>query len=176
MSAVHNFRESLAVADYQANAPWWEEVYRRAFVDFKAMHRVTEDGWAQRGGIDRQVILSGGRIVRVEEKVRYEDYPDILLEYWSNYERRTEGWASKALAVDYIAYAFVPSQRCYMFPADLLRRVFRENGREWIVAGRERRGGFREVKAKNVGYTTYNVAVPIHILMKKLSESIVVEW
>jgi hypothetical protein len=37
--------------------------------------------------------------------------PDFLLEYWSDYERRSPGWIEKDLACDFIAYAFVPSRR-----------------------------------------------------------------
>jgi hypothetical protein len=43
---------------------------------------------AQRGGIDRILTLECGRTYTVDEKVRMEDWPDILLERWSDEARR----------------------------------------------------------------------------------------
>jgi hypothetical protein len=38
--------------------------------------------------------------------VRAADWPDILLEQWSDEERRKPGWVQKPLACDFVAYAF----------------------------------------------------------------------
>ena len=51
-----------------------------------------------------------------DEKVRAEDWPDILLEQWSDEDRRAPGWVQKPLACDYIAYSFAPSGVCYLLP------------------------------------------------------------
>lgn len=166
---VHDFQASLRRSQEQADAPWWGEVYRRAFPDFDGMHCVRDDGWAQRGGIDRVVVLRSGKTVTIDEKVRDKDYDDILLEYWSDYERRTKGWVAKELACDFIAYAFVPSQTCYLLPALALRRAWREHWRHWVET-------FRRVEARNRGYTTVSVAVPIDELFLAIDAALRVQW
>src|ERR1043165_1536712 len=119
---VHDFNESLAKSHAEQDAPYWQIVYRKAFGDrLQTIQNVRNDGWAQRGGIDRLLMLTDGTVLKVDEKVREKDWPDVLLEIWSDRDRRKEGWALKDLTCDFIAYAFVPSQTCYLFPWQLLR-------------------------------------------------------
>ena len=166
---VHDFQESLARSHAEAEAPWWIEVYRRAFPGLQSAVCVRGDGWAQRGGIDRVLTLGSGKTLAVDEKVRERDWPDILLEYWSSVEHRKPGWIAKDLACDFLAYAFVPSQRCYLLPFPTLRRAWTVNGREWV-----RRYGHRD--AKNHGYTTRSVPVPTAVVMAALSGAMEVSW
>ena len=173
---VHNFSDSLKKSKAQENAVWWEPVYRKAFPGFVQMMSVRNDGWAQRGGIDRVITLSSGKVITVDEKVRYTSYPDILLERWSDREKKTPGWMQKNLAMDFIAYAFVPDQRCYIFPFVQLRAVWKANGNTWISKAEKNKDGFRVVLADNVGYTTESIAVPIPELFSALHEAQVVDW
>jgi hypothetical protein len=166
---VHNFKDSLRKSAEQANAPWWIEVYREAFPDLESSVCVRDDGWAQRGGIDRVLTLASGRTITIDEKVRDADWPDILLEYWSDRDRKTKGWVCKDLACDYIAYAFIPSQTCYLLPFLTLRRVWRQNHKEWVSK-------YQKIKAQNPGYVTVSVAVPTEILMSSLSDAMLVRW
>lgn len=173
---VHNFSDSLAKSQAQAEALWWEDVYRRAFADFDTMTCVRNDGWAQRGGIDRVVNLTSGKTINIDEKVRDGDWPDILLERWSNRVAKTPGWVQKALATDFIAYAFVPTQRCYLLPFLTLRKAWQRNGRDWIAKAEAKQDGFSVVLANNGTYTTESVAVPIGELLSALSDAMVIEW
>jgi len=134
------------------------DLYRKAFPSLVSAVSVRNDGWAQRGGIDRVLTLACGRVYTVDEKVRSHDWPDILLEQWSDEERRAAGWVQKPLACDFIAYAFAPSRRCYILPVAPLQRAWRQNGRRWI----ERHG---QRRARNVGYVSANVPVPVGELM-----------
>jgi hypothetical protein len=169
MTVTHDFMQSLAKSNAHADAPWWLEVYRLAFPSLLASVSVREDGWAQRGGVDRVLTLSSGRTISVDEKVREKDWPDILLERWSDEAKQKPGWIQKPLLCDYIAYAFIPSQRCYLFPTLLLQRAWRLSGRDWITAYGERR-------AQNRGYVTVSVPVPIPVLLAEIANSVVVEW
>lgn len=108
------------------------DIYRRAFPKLASAVAVRDDGWAQRGGIDRVLTLECGRTFAVDEKVRTSEWPDILLERWSDKERRIPGWVQKPLACDFIAYAFAPSGVVYLLPVQLLQRAWRLNGKEWI--------------------------------------------
>jgi len=166
---MNEFRRDLAWSHQQSDEPWWEQVYRAAFTDFAAMHDVRDDGWAQRGGIDRQVFLSDGTVLKIDEKARRTAYPDFFLEYWSDEARKVPGWVAKPLTCDFIAYAFVPTQTCYLLPFQILRAAWRDNRREWIAS-------YGSKKAKNPNHTTVGVAVPIPVVLEALSSALTVKW
>lgn len=172
----HNFAESLALSHEHEDAPWWSNVYGQAFPGYLSAVSVRKDGWAQRGGIDRVVTLASGKTLTVDEKVRSKSYGDIALEQWSDMGRKSPGWMQKNLACDFIAYAFIPDERCYLFSFPLLRRAWLENGRDWIQFARDSEGGYRFVDAKNGGYTTRSIAVPIPDLLSAVSQAQVISW
>lgn len=177
---VHNFDRSLRVSDEHADAPWWGAVYREAFPTMQAMVRVRQDGWAQRAGIDRQILLADGTKITVDEKVRTVDWPDFALERWSDARARTPGWVQKQLACDFIAYAFVPSATCYLLPFQTLRRVWRRHGEEWIKCAERNLDGFRLIYAENQGsgraWTTESLCVPRGRLLAALMDAMIVTW
>lgn len=166
---VHDFKHSLELSQSYADAPWWFEVYREAFPDLRAAVNVRDDGWAQRGGIDRVLTLASGKTLNVDEKVREENWPDILLEYWSDEARKSPGWVAKDLACDFIAYAFVPSQTCHLLPFQTLRRAWRLNCKRWVA-------DYKRIEARNSGYVTVSVAVPTKVLLSALSDAMTVSW
>lgn len=165
---IHDFYTCLKRSHAYSEASWWQQVYNNAFGECK-LTSINEDGWLQRNGIDRLVEIKGGRVVSIDEKVREKDWNDILLERWSNRERKTPGWVQKPLRCDFIAYAFAPSQTCYLLPFLTLRTVWARNGREWIRK-------YPKILARNYNYTTECIAIPIDILMKKLGDAMKVEW
>ena len=164
----HDFAESLALSNAYADAPWWLDIYRRAFPNLVSAVSVRDDGWAQRGGIDRVLTLACGRTFTVDEKVRTNDWPDILLEQWSDEARRVPGWIQKPLACDFIAYAFAASQRCYLLPVVPLQRAWRLYGRQWIEY-------FGQRRARNRGYVSTSVPVPIEVLMRAIVQAMIVQ-
>lgn len=165
----HRFAESLAISEEYAGASWWMDVYRSALPRLASAVSVRNDGWAQRGGIDRLLTLSCGRTYSVDEKVRTRDWPDILLEQWSDEERRRPGWIQKPLACDFIAYAFAPSGTCFMLPVVPLQRAWRQHGRHWLSVYGTRR-------ARNPGYTSTGVPVPREELLRAIAEAMIVRW
>jgi len=166
---LHSFAESLARSHHQADAPWWIEVYRQAFPSLVSAVSVRDDGWAQRGGIDRVLTLSCGRTLTIDEKVRERDWDDILLERWSDEGRRIPGWVQKPLACDFIAYAFIPSQTCYLFPTQTLQRAWRLFGQQWVET-------YPAKRAQNRGYVTVSCPVPIPILKSAIADAMIVGW
>jgi hypothetical protein len=169
MGKVHDFAVSLELSHQHADAPWWLDVYRSAFPNLSSAVCVRSDGWAQRGGIDRVLTLESGKTLTVDEKVREKDWPDILLEYWSDRDRRIPGWVAKDLACDFIAYAFIPSRTCYLLPFALLRRAWQINRFHWVKE-------YPEIRAENKGYTTVSVAVPTAVLIQAINDAMVVSW
>lgn len=173
---LHDFQESLARSHEAEDAPWWKDVYSRAFPGFLSMVSVRADGWWQRGGIDRVITLRSSKTIYIDEKVRAKDWGDIALERWSDREKKTPGWIQKDLACDFIAYAFVPSQRCYLFPFLTLRKAWLLEGRRWCELAEEKSGGFSVVLAPNRGYVTESIAVPTDILLATIRQAMVVSW
>lgn len=147
----------------------WEQIYRLAFPTFQQMADIRADGWAQRSGVDRLVILGSSKTLKIDEKVRRKDRSDILLEYWSDEGNKKPGWIAKDLDCDYIAYAFLPSRRCFLLPFQPLRRAWHDNRARWV-------GRYFQVRAQNPGYTTVSVAVPILVLMDAIKSALVVNW
>lgn len=173
---VHDFNEQLAWSHSQADQPWWAEVYRKAFHNLATMTLVRNNGWAQQGGIDRLLTLTSGRCLTVDEKVRRHDYGDILLERWSDRDRRKAGWVQKDLACDYIAYAFSLTGRCYLLPFPTLRSAWRQFGEQWIFNAELELDGFRFVEAQNRSYVTQCVAVPTSTLLDAMRSVMIVEF
>lgn len=165
---VHDFQSSLALSNSYSDAHWWLDIYRRAFPTLVSAVSVRDDGWAQRGGIDRVLTLACGRTYTVDEKIRTNEWPDILLEVWSDEARRLPGWVQKPLACDFIAYAFAPVRRCYLLPVAPLQRAWRQHGRAWTETYGRRH-------ARNPGYLTASVPVPIPVLMREIMRAMVVQ-
>jgi hypothetical protein len=172
----HNFATSLALSKETEDAPWWDEVYSRAFPGYLSAVSVRDDGWAQRGGIDRVITLKSGKTVTIDEKVRFKDWGDIALERWSDRSRKVPGWMQKDLACDFIAYAFVPTKTGYLFPFLTLRRAWALHGREWCELAESEQDGFKVILADNGTYVTESIAVPVAALLTAVREAMSVSW
>lgn len=166
---INDFHADLAWSHEQSDLHMWEQVYRSAFPTFASMRTVKQYGWAQLAGIDRLIDLRDGTSLKVDEKSRRQSWSDVLLEVWSSEERKTPGWMEKDLSIDYLAYAFIPDRTCYLLPYQSLRRAWIQHRDEWI----ER---YRPVRAKNPGYTTVSVAVPISVLLEAIKNAMIVYW
>jgi hypothetical protein len=163
---THRFRDSLALSESYGDG-WWLPIYRRAFPSLMSAVAVRNDGWAQRGGIDRLLTLACGRTYTVDEKIRTEDWPDVLLERWSDEAARSPGWVQKPLAADFIAYAHAPAATCVLLPVPALQRAWRQHGRQWI-------GLYGQRRARNASYTSVSVPVPRGVLMQAIVEAMFV--
>ena len=166
---IADFDKDLKFSQEQASQPWWSDVYRQAFPDMVAMTDVRWDTRLQFAGVDRLIITSAGRVWRIDEKVRREDYGDILLEFVSNDKTGLPGWAVKDLECDFIAYAIRPTCRCFLLPIVPLQRAWRLHSAEWLKT-------YGKKHAKNKGYTTLNCPVPFIELMRKISEAMYFCW
>lgn len=155
------------MSERHADSGWWLETYRRAFPRLQSAVPVHRDGWAQRGGVDRVLTLTCGRTYTVDEKLRADDWDDVLLEQWSDESRKVPGWIQKPLACDFIAYAYAPSGRCYLLPVAPLQRAWRQHGRTWVAQYGQRR-------AQNPGYVSVGVPVPRPVLMRAIADAMLI--
>lgn len=165
---VHKFREQLQWGEAQSYESFWDAVYKKAFPTMVNHMQCLGASSSQRMGIDRVIHLNNGKTLYIEEKKRREVYPDILLEYVSVDKTGAPGWMEKDMLVDYLAYAFMPTKRCHLYPFPILRRAWIEHRDDWISR-------FRTVKAENEGYTTLSVAVPIGVLRMAVSSASVID-
>jgi hypothetical protein len=187
MAEPHDFSAQLAYSHSQADAPYWQEIYQQAFPDMIACLDLRHDGWHQRAGRDRAVILSTGRSVFIDEKVRRKVYPDIAVEVWSTYPKdglepyparpgATPGWGAKPLDCDFLAYAFAPSRTCHLFPFLGIRAAFDKHRLMWRDKATCEEDGFGWAVAPNGRYNTISIAVPIRILQDCVNDALTICW
>mgnify|MGYP006953698882 CR=1 FL=1 len=131
MNTAHNFTADLERSHSITGAAFWEDLYRGLFPDLQAIHAHNEDGQGQRAGVDRTVILSSGKTLWVDEKVRYRDFPDIALEEWTDFDRGIPGWIQKRLLCHYFCYVNLPGGKAYLLPTEQTQQAWREHSDEW---------------------------------------------
>jgi hypothetical protein len=185
--SIHDFDRQLAYSHRHADAPYWQDVYRQAFPDMATCLDLRHDGWHQRAGRDRAVVLTSGRMIYIDEKVRRRAYDDIAVEIWSTYPLNGEppyspvpgavhGWGAKPLDCDFLAYAFETLRVCYLFPFLGVRAAWAKHARMWIGKATEEEDGYRWVEARNGRYKTISIAVPIGILQQCMNDALTVCW
>lgn len=184
---VHRFADSLAYSHSEADAPYWLEVYQQAFPDMVDMIDLRSHGWHQKAGRDRAIVLSTGRSLYVDEKVRKKVYDDISVEVWSVYPRdghqpwrpvagAQPGWAVTPKDCDYLAYAFKPTQTCHLFPYFSIRAAWTKHGGTWIAKAQADEDGYRWVAADNRDWWTVSIAVPTQAFRAYIEDSLTITW
>jgi hypothetical protein len=164
-----------SINDFRTDLAWSHNVnHDKAFDDFywdvfghlglKSIERV-EDMRLQRLGADKILHFMSGRRHYIDEKKRRSNWQDILIEHYSNWEKKIPGWVEKPCLTDYIVYGFVNSNLVYLLPFLPLCMAWHTHKEGWI----ER---FTYVPARNAGYTTYSVPVPPAVLLTAMQESI----
>lgn len=161
-NVVANFGDDLKFSADLSDEPAWLDYYKRLFPNLQAAVQINRDCPMQRHGVDRILHLGNGQTITVDEKKRRKTWVDVLIEYWSNYERKTIGWTfDRDKVCDYIAYAIPKRQRCYFMPFPILRLAAYARGKEWSDK-------YKWSKAPNRGYTTWNVGVPWPVVSAEL--------
>jgi len=164
----NEFKADLAYSLSPEHDQIWTSAYKNAFPTFVERLPVS-DLKLQKRGVDATLVMRGGKTVLVDEKIRRSVYSDILLEYWSNEEKRVPGWIAKDQLCDYLAYAFEPTRRCYILPFLQLRKCWWDNRHSWVKE-------HRVIHAQNPGYTTVCVAIPTKVLLNNVLRSMVVDF
>lgn len=165
-----SFKRDLAWSLEAGHEAFWDAVYRKAFPS-TARTQIITDLKLQRLGVDRLVVLSNGIELTIDEKKRsMSDTGDILLEYRHEGQYNAEGWMEKEATIDYLAYAFIPDRRCYLFDWRMLRRAWCQHKDEWLLR-------YQHIKSdKNDGrYVTWSLAVPTPILQRAVLSASVIE-
>lgn len=185
--SIHDFADQLAYSHKQADEPYWQQVYGQAFPDMVSSVDLRQDGWHQKAGRDRAVVLSTGRTLYIDEKVRKEAYDDIAVEVWSVYPRQghrpwspvsgaVPGWAAMPKDCDFLAYAFEPTRTCHLFPFFGLRAAWEKHGATWRTKAEQSEAGFRWILADNERYWSVSIAVPTPVLRSAINDALTITW
>lgn len=164
-----NFKERLGQSQ-RADITTRLDRYYLARFQCVRVERRDDDLSFQRAGNDLVLHFADGTDQTVEEKIRFRtrpdgtDYPDVLLETISNDVTQTPGWAIKPFAADWLCYYRVHSDITLLFPGDAVRAAVRLHIEEW-------KQRYREKPAQNVGYRTWNVAVPDSVFLAAVDEA-----
>ncbi|MBE9194236.1 hypothetical protein IQ219_02590 [Synechocystis sp. LEGE 06083] len=86
---------------------------------------------------------------------------DIALEFYSDFDRKIPGWVCKPLDADYIAYAVLPLGQAVLLPVPQLQQAWLKHSAGWLEK-------FFIAQAKNKGYTTHSVCVPLGIVFSAI--------
>ena len=168
MNKVNDFYERLEFSQKAGHEDFWQAIYKKAFPSMEFAKLCSDKCQGQFLGIDRVIYLKSGKTLFIDEKKREKDYPDILLEYISNNTTNSQGWIEKDLLIDYLAYAFMPSKRCYVLPWELLRRTWIKHKTRFIEK-------FPKIEAQNEKYKTISVAIPIETLLNCIKAAMVIQ-
>ena len=174
VSSPRNFHDDMGWSLTGRHEPFWNAVYHKAFPNL-VQTELCSDIPRQKQGIDRLLYLSNGKTLTVDEKKRKKVYGDILLEVISNEAYGTPGWMEKDLSIDYLAYAFMPIQRCYLFPWPMLRRAWCQYGDKWRSEYGTRRSSTDVEETGKIVYWTVNVPVPIEVLRRAVSTAAIID-
>jgi hypothetical protein len=133
----HDFQESLQRSHAAEDLPIWQSIYGKAFFGIVEIVNHRHDREQQRRGIDRSIRLDSGKVIFVDEKIRWRNrktnrvYEDIALEYVSDRHRDIAGWVCAPILADYIAYAIAPLGICHLLPVLQLQQAWRTHNEEW---------------------------------------------
>ena len=171
---MNEFSECLAFSHAAEDLVVWEEVYRKAFHNFVSMESNHTNMELQRLGVDRTILLSTGKEILVDEKVRGRSktgrvYTDIALEYISVDTTNAPGWVCKSLIADYIAYLIAPQGICHLLPVIQLQAAWRKCGEAW-----KREFGTRY--AINPKYKTLFCPVPAKTLWPEIGKEFRIQF
>lgn len=160
---INYFNRDLEYSLEQREEELFDNFYFRVFpeLDNKRDNIIfVTDIKLQKKGIDKILILNTGQKISIDEKKRRENYNDILLEIWSNYENKVKGWLFTSCC-HYIVYAIMPTNKVYLLPMILLRKAWRSHEFLWIKS-------FPKIIAKNPNYNTISIGITPNILLSAI--------
>ena len=160
---MNDFKTDLEYSLEASDLDMFDNFYKRIFGKSLLKVEIVTDRVLQFRGVDKILHFASGKTLMIDEKKRRKDYGDILLEIWSNTETKTRGWVYKPFT-DYICYAIMPANKCYLLPSVLLKLWVKENFAQFDTF-------FRKVEAKNEGYVTTSYAIPTDILLEGLKQT-----
>jgi len=157
---MNDFKVDLTYSLDENENKLFDNFYYNRFYGLREIELV-KDIELQRQGIDKILNFDNGKKLYIDEKKRRKDYGDILLEEYSDYDRKIEGWLSTAKKTDYIVYAIMPTKIVFVLPFLVLQSAYKRN---YEILSQECKRHF----AKNDGYITSSLGVSYSLLFSML--------
>ena len=138
---------------------WIDDFYRKVVIKIKLNENIA----LQKQGVDKII-----EPLHIEEKIRFSDYGDILLEEYSNWERQVLGWMMKDnTKTDVLSYVVLPSHKIWLYDYSKLKNLWDNNYLDWL-----KKYGRKKAKTTNengeILYHTSNIPVPESELTESL--------
>lgn len=166
---MNDFHTDLSRSKVESGKEYWNVIYQTLFPTMISQSIHDNDMEYQKRGIDRLLFLEGGKIITIDEKVRYKDYGDILLEESSSVENHIPGWIEKPLWTDYITYVIPNSKQCYLLPFLSTQLAWWNNKDKWKLQ-------YKRIEANNGTYTTLSWGIPIIELYVSIARSQMINY
>lgn len=159
---MNNFKSDLAFSLNASDNEAADNIYYKLFPHLVRIENIT-DKKQQLQGIDKKLYFTDGNFITIDEKYRRKFYGDILLEEYSNFEKKKLGWLSREKHTDYISYIFLGENKLYFLPFLILQMAWINNHKKWLAL-------YGRKLANNKYYQTSNIAIPVDILFKSMEE------
>jgi hypothetical protein len=164
-TAVHDYKQCLKESQDPGVGKWLErEVYTKLFPGCRT-EAAYHDLEVQKRGADRR-LFRGDSVHLLEEKIRSSYWKDLLVEYLSSDTSGTDGWACKPSDALYHISVCPSEGKGLMVRWPPVAEAVAEHLHGWVSLGRSKSNGFSIIHARNAGYTTHSVGVPLHELAR----------
>jgi len=166
----NNFESNLKNSNEKSDTKKIKEIYEKKLNSKIKKRKKITNRKSQKKGYDIELQLGDGRILTIEEKIREEFYPDLLLEIKSVFNGKTKlGWLYKSEA-EILAY-FQPYKQGYNLTLWKLKELAKWTKSEQFI-NLVRYGMVKKIWSpsnNNAGakWWTQNYAVSFRILRNK---------
>ncbi len=158
MQTIHDYNQDIKKSERNAIPDSFYQSLFGAGIEIRTIPR--NHKLQTKGRIDKLIKLPCGKIITIEEKVRFKQYPDLLIEEYSSEEKKTDGWINKPTLAEYLVYYFKNTGAALIYKMPDLQNEWKERQDELKALGTERR-------AFNTNYTTLNWSIPLDAIHSK---------
>lgn len=143
---------------------FWENHYKLRFPDMQYPPKKANEE-EDKKGIDYFVYRLDQEPYPIQNKIRYKNYRDILLEKFHILDDGTSipGWISQLDEVAEIAYGIYPTNKVFWIETTSLKNAWLENNKNW----NDQYGPDKSSRTmtSNRNWRTFNLPVPVKALI-----------
>lgn len=177
MCKINNYSNDMKYADSEEMKLKADNLIRQKLCFMGPIMRIDsiKDKTMQYAGIDKLILFSNGKTLKLEEKIRRIDYGDLLVEIiadnnFASYDYNTNvfestkprgvGWGMKDYSSDLLFYFIEKEEKGFIFSWKKFQAIFKGFLPIWYELALNKKEGFSLKVAKNKGYDTINIAIP----------------
>jgi hypothetical protein len=143
----------------QEQRQWILSKYKLAFPHAERFVECTT-AQRQKEGVDYYALFADGSPIFIEEKIRWEKYPDLLIEEYANWQKKSLGWGLDTnKKTHYLTYIITPTQEMFIFYFPALQKFFIQKHQSFLNKY-GRKFGKTYDDYGHLLYVTSNIPVP----------------